>query len=136
MQKTETGGTRAQTSKSDIPVRSQFSRRRIPRRRKETKKPYRAGASQEVDAIVEVLLGSAIVGSAGALKDQAQRQRGRLVTWEPKRWKQFEKQLKKRESERRKNPKDKRRPTAKMDCSSKFSRVAFSAFDTNFVSAF
>jgi len=128
MQKTETCGTRAQTSKSDIPVRSQFSRRRIPRRRKETKKPYRAGASQEVDAIAEVLLGSAIVGSAGALKDQAQRQHGRLVTWEPKRWKQFEKHLKKRESERRKNPKDKRRPTAKMDCSSKFSRVAFFSF--------
>jgi hypothetical protein len=105
MQKTETSGTRPQTSKSDIPVRSQFSRRRIPRRRKETKKPYRAGASQEVDAIAEVLLGSAIVGSAGALKDQAQRQHGRLVTWEPKRWKQFEKQLKKRESERRKKSK-------------------------------
>jgi hypothetical protein len=62
---------------------------------------------------------------------------GRLVTWEPKRWKQSEKQLKKLESERRKNPKAKRRPIAsKMDCSSKFFRVAFSAFDTNFVSAF
>jgi hypothetical protein len=53
--------------KSDILVRSQFSRRPIPRRRKETKKSYPAGAPQEVDAIVEVLLGSAIAGSAGAL---------------------------------------------------------------------
>ena len=84
--------------KSDILVRSQFSRRPIPRRRKETKKSYPAGAPKEIDAIAEVLLGSAIVGSAGALKDQAQRQHGRLVTWEPKRWKQFEKQLKKRKA--------------------------------------
>jgi hypothetical protein len=53
--------------KSDIPVRSQFNRRPIPRRRKETKKPYPTGAPQEVDAIAEVRLGSAIVGSAGAL---------------------------------------------------------------------
>jgi len=55
--------------KSDILVRSQFSRRPIPRRRKETKKSYPTGAPQEVDAIAEVLLGSAIAGSAGALND-------------------------------------------------------------------
>jgi len=69
MQKTETSGTRRQTSKSDIPVRSQFNRRPIPRRRKETKKSYPTGAPQEVDAVAEVLLGSAIAGSAGALND-------------------------------------------------------------------
>jgi hypothetical protein len=69
MQKTETSGTRRQTSKSDIPVRSQFNRRPIPRRREETKKSYPTGAPQEVDAVAEVLLGSAIAGSAGALND-------------------------------------------------------------------
>ena len=67
MPKTENSGTRRQTSKSDIPVRSQFNRRPIPRRRKETKKSYPAGAPKEIDAIAEVLLGSAIAGSAGAL---------------------------------------------------------------------
>jgi len=56
-------------SKSDVPVRSQFNRRPIPRRRKETKKSYPAGAPKEIDAIAEVLLGSAIAGSAGALND-------------------------------------------------------------------
>ena len=53
--------------KSDIPVRPQFSKRPIPRRRKEIKKLHPTGAPQEVDATAEVLLGSAIAGHAGAL---------------------------------------------------------------------
>ena len=53
--------------KSDLRVRPQFSRRPIPRRRKEIKKPHSTGAPQEVDATAEVLLGSAIAGPAGAL---------------------------------------------------------------------
>jgi len=55
--------------KSDILVRPQFSRRPIPRRRKEIQKLHPTGAPQEVDVTAEVLLGSAIAGSAGALKD-------------------------------------------------------------------
>jgi hypothetical protein len=55
--------------KSDILVKPQFSRRPIPRRRKETKKLHPTSAPQEVDATGEVLLGSAIAGSAGALND-------------------------------------------------------------------
>jgi hypothetical protein len=48
--------------KSDILVRSQFSRRPIPRRRKEIKTLI-PQVHPEVDAIVEVRLGSAIAGS-------------------------------------------------------------------------
>lgn len=68
MQKTETSGTRRQTSKSDILVRSQFCRRPIPRRRKEIQKLHPTGAHHEVDATGEVLLGSAIAGPAGAVR--------------------------------------------------------------------
>ena len=53
--------------KSDLLVRPQFSKRPIPRRRKEIRKLHPTGAPQEVDATAEVLLGSAIAGPAGAL---------------------------------------------------------------------
>lgn len=48
-------------------VRPQFSKRPIPRRRKEIKKLHPTGAPQEVNATVEALLGSAIAGPAGGL---------------------------------------------------------------------
>jgi hypothetical protein len=53
--------------KSDILVRPQFSKRPIPRRRKEIGKLQPKGAPQEVDATAGVLLGSAAAGPAGAL---------------------------------------------------------------------
>jgi len=53
--------------KSDILVRPQFSKRPIPRRRKEIKKLHPTGAPHEVNAAGEALLGSAIAGPAGAL---------------------------------------------------------------------
>jgi hypothetical protein len=53
--------------KSGLLVRPQFSKRPIPRRRKEIRKLRRTGTPQEVDANAEVLLGSATAGSAGGL---------------------------------------------------------------------
>ena len=63
MRKTETSGTRRQTSKKRHTGQISVQQASHSEEKKRNKDPYPAGAPQEVDAIVEVRLGSAIAGS-------------------------------------------------------------------------